>query len=159
MCYNIAKERGVILIKTKSVAVLKAAIIVCAVLCVALGIAAPWIIDWYVGVRHLLPIRGTTILICYYVSMTPALVALYCMNRILQPIRSERPFEKTVLKYLGIISWCCVAVAVICACGIYWYPPMIVITGTMIFLFLTVRVVISCFLAGAKLQEENDLTV
>ena len=145
--------------KEKTVAVLKAAVIVCAVLSVALGIAAPWIINWYVDARHMLPVRGTAILICYYVCLVPTLIALYCMLRVLQPIQKKHPFEQTVLKYLGILSWCCVAVAVICACGIYWYPPLAFMSGAMIFLFLTVRVVISCFSAGAKLQEENDLTV
>lgn len=145
--------------KLKSVAVLKVAVIVCAFLSVALGVAAPWIIDWYVSARHLAPQRGTAILVCYCICIVPTLIALYSMLRILQSIGKSHPFSGSTVKYLGIISWCCVAVAVICAGGVYWYPPLAFMSGAMVFLFLTVRVVSSCFLAGSVLQEENDLTV
>ena len=145
--------------KLKSVAVLKAAVIVCAVLSIGVAVAAPWIVDWYARIRPLEPIMSTTLLICYYICMIPTLIALYSMLRVLIHIQKKHPFEHVALKYLGIISWCCLAVAVVCAGGAYWYLPLAFISAAMVFLFLTVRVVNSCFLVGTMLQEENDLTV
>ncbi|MBQ6336778.1 MAG: DUF2975 domain-containing protein [Ruminococcus sp.] len=145
--------------KLKSVAVLKVAVIFCMALAVGTAIGAPWIIDWYVSVRHMAPVRGTAILVCYYICMVPALIALYCMLRVLHYITIKRPFEHTAPTYLDIISWCCIAIAVVCGVGAFWYPPLAIVSGAMVFLFLVVRVVSSCFMAGALLQEENDLTV
>lgn len=145
--------------KLKSVAVLKAAVIICAILAVGVAVAAPWIIKWYVGFRQIAPEGGTAILVCYYICMVPALIALYCMLRLLIHIQQKRPFARAAMTYLTVISWCCLAVALVCLGGAFRYPPLAFVSAAMAFLFLTVRVVNICFRAGAMLQEENDLTV
>ncbi|MBQ3417033.1 MAG: DUF2975 domain-containing protein [Ruminococcus sp.] len=143
----------------KSVTALKAAVAVCMVLVVAVAAGAPWIIGWYAEIRDILPNAQTAILICYYLCAIPALIALFYMLKLLRQIKLKRPFDKASPNYLSMISWCCLAVAGICAVGGIWYPPLFFVCASMLFLFLAVRVVCSCFVAAAKLQEENDLTV
>lgn len=145
--------------KTKSVTVLTAAVVVCMVLAVIFAAGSPWLIRWYADVRGIAPPAQTAVLICYCVCTVPALIALGAMFRILRQIKRRRPFEKSNTTYLSVISWCCLAVAVACAAGGVFYPPLFLVSASMFFLFLVVRVVCSCFTAAALLQEDNDLTV
>ena len=143
----------------KSVTLLKAAVIFCMFLVVALAAGAPWVVRWYADLRDIAPTEQTVIIICYYVCAVPALVALYSMLRLLIQIQRRHPFDKENPKYVSLISWCCLAVAAVCAVGGVWYPPLFFVCASMLFLFLAVRVVCSCFVAAARLQEDNDLTV
>lgn len=145
--------------KIKSVTALKAAILLCMVLVVALAVGAPWIIQWYAALRSINASGKYAILISYYICAVPALIALTAMFRLLQHIEGRRPFDIKNSSYLNVISWCCLAVCVICVIGGIWYPPLYMVSAAMLFLFLTVRVVYSCFIAAAVLQEDNDLTV
>lgn len=145
--------------KLKSVTALTAIVILCIVLAVALAVCAPWIVHWYAQFRAIDPPGERAILISYLVSTVPALVALAAMLRLLLRIRHTRPFDPTNPALLSVISWCCLAVAAICAVGGVWYLPLYMVTISMLFLFLAVRVVCSCFKAAAVLQEDNDLTV
>lgn len=145
--------------KLKSATVLKVIIIICMALVVALAIGAPWIIQWYARQRYLSSDSKIAIVVCYYACTVPAMAALFSMLRILRNIGQLHPFDRSNPVYLGVISWCCLAVSVICAVGGVWYPPLFLVCGTMAFLFLTVRVVLSCFKAAALLQEDKDLTI
>lgn len=143
----------------RSVTALKAAVVVCMVLAVAAAAGAPWIVGWYAGLRGISMAGQRAILISYYICTVPALSALWAMHRLLRQIGSRHPFDRKNTSYLKLISWCCLAVAIVCAVGGIWYPPLYMVCAAMIFLFLTVRVVCSCFTAAALLQEDNDLTV
>ena len=143
----------------KSIKLLKATVIFCMVLVLGLAAAAPFIVEWYVGFRKIEAFRGTALLVSYYICMIPALTALYSMLKIIIQIQNKQPFANTALLYLGLISWCCLAVGFICGGGAFFYPPLAFLSAAMLFLFLTVRVVKICFSVGMRLQEENDLTV
>ena len=145
--------------KLRSVTALKIAVLISMGLAVILAVGAPWIAQWYAALRGISQDGKTAILVSYYICTVPALIALFSMLRLLRHIESRRPFDQKNTVYLNVISWCCLAVTVVCAIGGIWYPPLYMVSAAMIFLFLTVRVVCSCFNAAALLQEDNDLTV
>lgn len=102
---------------------------------------------------------GETVLFVFYCSALPAAAALGCLLMLLYNIRSDRPFSKRTAILIGIISWCCAAVAVIAAIGAIRYFPLFFLAVIMAFMFLIVRVVRMCFLKAAELNEENHLTI
>lgn len=143
----------------KSVTALKSAVLFCMALVIALAVGAPWIIQWYGNSRNITPEGKTAIMVSYYICAVPAVIALFAMLRLLRQIGHMRPFDRANAVYLSVVSWCCLTVASVCAIGGLWYQPLYMVCAAMVFLFLTVRVVYSCFKAAALLQEDSDLTI
>ena len=143
----------------KSVTVLKIAVIFCTVLLIALAAGAPWLTAWYGEYRHMTEKVVTAITVTFYLCFVPAFIALEAMFFLLRNIGKKHPFDRRNTVYLKVISWCCLAVFLICGVSGYWYKPLFFVSASMLFLFMTVRVVCTCFSAASKLQEENDLTV
>lgn len=143
----------------RSVAALKAAVIICIALAVSAGAVMPWAIEWYAASRDIARSGQNAIMMSYYICLVPAVTALISLLKVLGNIKRKRPFEPKNSLYLSVISVCCLAVALTCGIGGIWYPPLYFVCATMIFLFLVVRVVCSCFTAASLLQEDSDLTV
>ena len=143
----------------RSVTALKTAVVICIALAVGAGIAMPWLIKWYAALRNIAASAQTAIMISYYVCLVPAVTALCAMLGILRHIGRRHPFDMKNIAYLTLISICCLAVALTCIIGGIWYPPLFFVSAAMVFLFLTVRVISSCFIAASVLQEDSDLTV
>ena len=143
----------------KPAAAMTAAVWLCLALVVALAIGAPWIVEWWAALRGLPAAPKLAVLVSYYICMIPALGALVAMLKILKNIGRKHPFDKANSSYIGFISWCCIAIAAACAGGGVFYLPMFMVSACMLFLFLVVRVVRSCFITAAELQEDSDLTV
>ena len=148
-----------IIMDLKPVKILKAVVVICVVLAVALAVASPRLVAMYAEFKGRTRPAQTAVLISYILSTFPALVALFSMLRILKNIGEKRPFDSSSLTYLNVISWCCVAIAAVCAVGGYWFLSLYAVSAAMMFLFLVVRVVSACFKAAAELQAENDLTI
>ena len=145
--------------ENKAVKLSLAAVALFLLAAVALAITMPWLTDWYVRYRHLREQSRVAILAAFYGCLPFALAALLCLGRLLGNIRAERVFQEANSRLMAVVSWCCLGVALVALAAFRWYPPLIFITLSMIFLFLIVRVVRNCFIAATALQEENDLTV
>ena len=142
-----------------SVLAMKAAVIVCMILVIVLAVGAPWLIGLYAGIHNINMPAQTAIMICYYICVAPVMCALIAMLKMLGKIQIKRPFDVSNISCMKVISWCCLAVAAVCGVGAGWYMPLLFVCIPMIFLFLVVRVMCTCFITASKLQEENDLTV
>lgn len=145
--------------KQKSALLSKLATIVCMAALLALCIFAPWIAPRYVAFRQMPTCLNAVILAVFYASAVPAMLALCCLFSLLRRIHGGISFDRRNSCLLGIIGWCCVAVAVFCGVGAVWYLPFLFVTAAMLFLFLIVRVVRNCFITATQLQEENQLTI
>ena len=126
---------------------------------VGLAVAMPWLAKWYAEYRMIRDSGRIAILAAYYGCLPFALTALVCLWRLLRNIQAGQAFQESSSRLMAVVSWCCLGVALVALAAFRWYPPLIFITLSMIFLFLIVRVVRNCFIAATALQEENDLTV
>lgn len=145
--------------KSKSVLICYIAVCVCVVGVVALCVLAPFLIDGYTRWRGISGEIGRIILIAYYLCCVPTLLALGCLLRLLRNIRKQQIFIHANTRLLCMISWCCVAVSAFCLVAGLWYFPLLFVTAAMLFIFLIVRVVSTCFIAAEELREENSLTI
>lgn len=145
--------------KNRTVTATMAFVIFFCVLLGALLFLAPGLAHWYVNMRAMPRELGTVILVSFYICCPPAAAALLCVFRLLQNIRRDQPFCRANTRLMTWISWCCLAVAAVTMVTAFWYTPFFFITGAMLFIFLIVRVVRSCFTAAMALEEENSLTI
>lgn len=145
--------------KNKAVKLSLAAVAVFFAAAVALAIAMPWLLDWYVQYRHLRETGRIALQVAFYGCLPFALTALLCLWRLLRNIQQEKVFLEANSRLIAVVSWCCAAVAAVTLGACRWYPPLGFITVSMAFLFLIVRVVRNCFIAAIALREENALTI
>lgn len=145
--------------KNRTVSVTIGFVIFFGILLGALLILAPGLARWYVNMRAMPPELGTVILVSFYICCPPAAAALLCVFRLLSNIRRDQTFCTDNTRLMTFISWCCLTVSAITFGAAFWYTPFFFITGAMLFIFLIVRVVRSCFLAAIDLKEENSLTI
>ena len=145
--------------QNKAVKLSLAAVALLILAAVGLAVAMPWLAKWYAEYRMIRDSGRIAILAAYYGCLPFALTALVCLWRLLRNIQAGQAFQKSSSRLMAVVSWCCLGVALVALAAFRWYPPLIFITLSMIFLFLIVRVVRNCFIAATALQEENDLTV
>ena len=143
----------------KAVKLSIAATILCIILVIALSVAAPWVIGWYARIRQVRESGRIALLIAFYGCVPPALAALCVLLKLLSSVRDEKVFSQKNSRLMAVLSWCCVAVALITGAGARWYPPLLFVTASMAFLFLIVRVVRNCLIAATAIKEENSLTI
>ncbi len=125
----------------------------------ALLFLAPALVESYAQWRALPKGEDTALLVAFYLCSAPAGISLFCLYLLLQNIRRDQMFTKPSSLLMGIISWCCAAVALITGLAGFWYMPLFFIAVAMAFLFLIVRVIRGCFIAATALKEENSLTI
>ena len=145
--------------KNKAVRLLSFLTLCCMLLLLALAVLAPWLIRAYAELRKLSEQSAAAILIAFYACFLPSLLALICLFRLLRNILRERVFADVNSSLMAVISWCCAGVAAATLAAAYWYLPLLLMTASMLFLFLTVRVVRNCFIAAIEVKRENSLTI
>lgn len=145
--------------KNKAVRLLAVTTFVCLLLLLALAALAPWLIRLYADYRRLQQENATALLITFYVCFLPSLTALWCLLRLLRNIDRGKVFAETNSSLMAVISWCCAGVCAATLAAARWYFPLLLLTASMAFLFLTVRVVRNCFIAAIAVQLENSLTI
>lgn len=145
--------------KNKAVRLLGITTFVCLLALLVLAALAPWLIRLYADYRRLRQENATAILIAFYVCFLPSLTALWCLLRLLRNIDRGKVFAETNSTLMAVISWCCAGVAAATLAAATWYFPLLLLTASMAFLFLTVRVVRNCFIAAIAVQLENSLTI
>lgn len=125
----------------------------------ALLFLMPRSVSAYVRLRHMSKTCGNAILIAFYLCAPLAGYCLCAMQALLRRIAAGEVFLRKNASLVRSISWCCSVVAVITLAACFWYPPLVVVSILMLFLFLTVRVVADVLVAAAALREEQDLTI
>lgn len=145
--------------KKISVTITTVVVLLCLIGVAVLAVFAQPLAEWYMTFRGLPEHLATAIAAAYYGCTLPAGAALVCLLMLLMNIRRHDMFSARNSQLMAIVSWCCIAIAVICAVASYWYIPMMLVSAIMVFLFLIVRVVRGCFVAATEIREDQDLTI
>ena len=111
----------------------------------------------------------------FYLAVPAGLIALICLDKVLQKIKKGIVFEHGNIKNLRIFSWCCfyaaadglvfAVLAGLTASGnkdtviIYNVVPLIRCSVAAVFTGLVVRVVKNIIEEAVALKEENELTI
>lgn len=100
-----------------------------------------------------------SVLICFYVCLIPAFIALFSLIRMLFAIKREEIFTDANIIRLRILSYSCFAVAIITALGGIFYVPLMIITVAAGFMGVIIRVIKNVMCSAKILREENELTI
>ena len=119
----------------------------------------PRLLEWYRLVRPLDKSAARAIFFGFYTCTPVVFYALWCIDRLLRIIRSDRVFVTSNVRFIRRIRWCCVGVSLICLPAAFFYLPLIFLAVIMGFLALMVSVVKNVMAAAVEIREENDLTV
>ena len=95
----------------------------------------------------------------FYLCVPFAAAALYCLTRLMWEILHDRVFEKKNVRFLGVVSLCCLGVLAVTAVFGTRYVPLFIISLAMGVVGILVRVVQTVMNAAVALREENDLTI
>jgi len=95
----------------------------------------------------------------YYAFCIPALVALFVLDRLLLAIRRDEVFTGQNVRYLRIISWCCVVAALVLLAGGFVSIYFLALAIVAAFFGVVLRVVKNLFAAAVALKDENDYTI
>lgn len=129
-------------------------------LVIGFAIIAPNLVDYYLGYTAIKnPETATAFLITVYACCVPALMALYCLDRLLANIRKKEVFIEKNVKYLRWISWCCFAVSLLIMIGAFSTFLLFTVAIAAAFIGLILRVVKNVIEQAMILKNENDLTI
>ncbi len=99
------------------------------------------------------------LIVSLYIATVPVFFAVLSLDRLLSNIKKDIVFDRTNVKYLRHISWCCyIAGAVFVFLGFYIFLSFIIAIAA-IFFGLIIRVVKNLFCEAVEIKSENDLTI
>ena len=99
------------------------------------------------------------LIVSLYIATVPVFLAVLSLDRLLSNIKKDIVFDRTNVKYLRHISWCCyIAGAVFIFLGFYIFLSFIIAIAA-IFFGLIIRVVKNLFCEAVEIKSENDLTI
>lgn len=101
----------------------------------------------------------TPLLVTIYFCCVPALVALFCLDRLLANIKKNLIFIDRNVRYLRLISWCCFAVSIILVFSGFYYILFLMVAVAAAFFGLILRVVKNVIEQAVILKNENDFTI
>ncbi len=144
-------------------------IVVCFVLSailVLLAIFGPMVFKLYMtAYRGFLPDGeamqnlSRTFAFCFYPCAVFAGIILYSLLKLLFNIKRDDVFISQNVTMLRIVSWCCVAIAVITFVGAFFYMPFGFVALAGGFVGMMLRVLKNVMQSAVALREENDLTI
>lgn len=124
-----------------------------------LGAGAPYFVEHYMAYTGKNPDLITPLLVTLYACCVPALIALFCLNRVLSNIKKDFIFIDKNVKDLRAISWCCFAVAGILLVSGFYYLLFLIVAAAAAFFGLILRVVKNVIEQAVLLKQENELTI
>ena len=94
-----------------------------------------------------------------YIATVPVFLAVLSLDKMLSNIKKDIVFDRTNVKYLRYISWCCYSAgAVFVFLGFFIFLSFIIAIAS-IFFGLIIRVVKNLFCEAVEIKSENDLTI
>ncbi len=150
----------------KSIGLSLAVCFIISVLLLMLIFIGPWLFELYMtsyrgfapdgqSLEYLKRVFG----LCFYPCSVFSAVILYSLIKLLFNIRADEVFTSQNVKSLKIISWCCIAIAVITFAGGYFYMPFMFVAMAGAFVGVMLRVLKNVMQTALELREENDLTI
>lgn len=118
----------------------------------------PILAEWYdsVSVREEVFIP---LCITLYLTLIPAFVVVFSLNKLLLNIRKEQIFVDQNVTILRIISWCCYMVSIIFFVFGFWRELSFLIAFAAAFFGLILRVLKNVFEQAVAMRVENDFTI
>lgn len=116
-------------------------------------------------VNLLLPLNGisglnlTYFYVTLYAAMVVMLWILVLLAFLVRNIQKEIVFEQVNIRYLRLISWSCMLVAIILFASAFYHFEWIVLAVAATFMALIVRVVKNVFCQALLIKEENAFTI
>lgn len=158
--------------KDKSVTLSQICVILFAILLLAVDIFAWPMLEQYCNTATYIGMSGGEIrteslhwqtafllLIGIYLSSIFAWGILLHLWKLLRHIRKGEIFDDLVVKYLRVVSWNCVGVAVVCFLTGLLFTPLLVFAVAAGFMALIVRIVKNAFRQAVDMKNELDLTI
>ncbi len=130
-------------------------------LAAACCILAPYMVEHYdrMVVAKGDPSVYAPLLITLYCAVPAAVVALICLDKLLNNIIKCQPFINQNVKLLRIISYCCFAEALVFVYFAALKPFAIIVIIACAFMGLILRVIKNVFEHAVAIREENDFTI
>ena len=114
---------------------------------------------WYIEVTgKTQALKAVLITVCYC-CLPFAAAALLTLRLLLKNILKSEVFVSQNVKFLRILSWCCVTVALIALASGYFYLPFYIVGTAAGFFALILRVIKNVFCAAIEIKNENELTI
>ena len=142
----------------KSLFITSALVKIVFVIFIAASFFIPWAASWYDSVSMQEPIFWP-LCICLYLTLVPAFVLIFCLNRILSNVKTGAVFTAGTVKMLRVISYCCFAAAVIFAVLGIWRLLALLLCFAAAFVGLLLRVLKNVFQQAVLIREENEFTI
>ena len=126
----------------------------------ALAIALPWLVTWFVEVRHKDAGLPAVVMLTCYPSLPFAVAALFSLRKVLKNILNGLVFGDQNITALGTISVCCACGAVITFIAGFYYLPFFVVSIAAVGCALIVKALKDTFAAELdKKREELYISV
>lgn len=146
--------------KDKSCIVSIVAVFVFAAAVLAVCVALPFLVKFYMGDNYATETGvRTALFICLYGTAVPSFLISYLLLRVLLNIRKNVVFDRVNVKYIRYISWCCFAVCALFFALGFFITFSFVMAFAAGFIGLIVRVTKNLLNEAVDIKEENDLTV
>jgi hypothetical protein len=129
------------------------------IILVPLLFTLPWLGKVYLELRNNNPELLLNLIVPLYISIIPAAIALFCLDRMLERISRDEVFVPGNVQAIRIISWCCFAVCLISGIASFFLLPYVFIMAAMFFCGLISRVIKNVFLKAVLIKTENDFTI
>jgi hypothetical protein len=129
-------------------------------LVVVFAFVAPNIVDYYLGYTAAINSDiASDFLVTVYTCCVPALIALFCLDRLLTNIKRKEVFIEKNVRYLRWISWCCFVVSALILIGAFSTLLLFIVAIAAAFIGLILRVVKNVIEQAMIIKNENDLTI
>ena len=145
--------------KDKSILLSRACVAVFALALLALDIFCYPLARWFVNLRQMQWQRGVGMMVTAYVCSVFAWIVLAALWQLLGNLRRGRVFISENVRFLRLVSWCCVGAAIACLASCLWYLPFVFVAVAAGFMALIVRIVKNVFQQAIAMKDELDLTI
>ena len=124
-------------------------------------VMAPYMVEYY---DRMIIAKGepsvyVPLLITLYCAVPAAVIALICLDKLLNNIIKNQPFVSQNVKLLRIISYCCFAEALVFIYFATLKPFALIVIIACAFMGLILRVIKNVFEHAVAIREENDFTI
>lgn len=128
-------------------------------LSIIIGIFLPFLAGRYIEITGKSQALKTVLVTVCYFCLPFVLILLLALRYLLKNILRSKVFIYENVKLLRILSWCCVAVALITVISGYFYLPFYIIGTAAGFFALILRVIKNIFCTAIEIKSENELTI
>lgn len=121
----------------------------------ALALVLPWLITWYVEVRHKDAGLPLVVMLTFYPTFPFAVVALFSLRKMFKNILSGLVFGDENLSAFKKVAICCLSSAIITFVAGFYYAPFFVVSIAAAGCALIVKTIKDIFAIELQKQREQ----